>query len=548
MVVPLNRLEKFQGRTGPLLLIIMDGIGIGEENENNAVYLANTPNLNRLMQSEFSRTLLAHGPAVGLPSERDMGNSEVGHNAIGAGRIYDQGSKLVTRSIQSGDFFKSDLWQKIEEQCIIENGAIHFIGLLSDGNVHSHLEHLYSLILYCAANGFQKLRIHALLDGRDVGERTAPKYIESTELLLHRINQEYEDECYDYKIASGGGRMTTTMDRYNANWETVKRGWYAHVLGEVAEDRKFDSAKEAVLFDYAEHPYITDQDLEPFVIVEHGEPAGKVLDGDCVINFNFRGDRAIEISRAFDEPDFDRFDRKYIPEVLYAGMMLYDGDLGIPRNYLVSPPEIKETLSEYLCKSDVKSFAVAETQKYGHVSYFWNGNRSGYTDQKFERYFEITNNQSNYIEAPEMKANEVMEKTIELLRSGEYKFGRVNFANGDMVGHTGDLEATKKAVETVDACIGKLLEVVKEQNGIALVTADHGNADEMITKEREKRLPKTAHSRNPVPFVIYDPGSRGEYRLIELRSGGLANIASTIVNLLGFEKVAHYEPSLIEFI
>jgi 2,3-bisphosphoglycerate-independent phosphoglycerate mutase len=544
MLEDLKPLSNFSGRSGPLLLIVMDGIGLGEANEINAVHLANTPTLDGLFGSELFRELRAHGPAVGLPSKRDMGNSEVGHNAIGAGRIFDQGSMLVSKSIKSGEFFKTDMWVQIEEQCIINNGTLHMLGLLSDGNVHSHIEHLFSIILYAAANGFERLRVHALLDGRDVGEKTATKYIDATEMLLHKINIDYEDSFYDYKIASGGGRMKVTMDRYNANWDVVKRGWYTHVLG---EGPAFESAKEAVTRYYSEHPYIIDQDLDSFVVVKEGEPVGKIIDGDCVINFNFRGDRAIEISRAFEEPDFDEFDRKYFPDVIYAGILLYDGDLNIPKNYLVNPPEIDKTISEYLCKAGVKCFAVSETQKYGHVTYFWNGNRSGHIDDQLETFVEIPSERVEFDKSPAMKAHEVAVKAIELMRSGSYRFGRLNFANGDMVGHTGKLEPTVKAVETVDVCVEKLLNEVKALNGIAIVTADHGNAEEMFNVIGDLKIPKTAHSRNPVPFVIYDPNYQNEYKLAQIENAGLANVASTILNLLGFEPPEGYDPSLIDF-
>jgi 2,3-bisphosphoglycerate-independent phosphoglycerate mutase len=523
----------------------MDGIGIGAEDDTNAVHLAKTPVLDRLQGSELYRTILAHGPAVGLPTETDMGNSEVGHNAMGAGRIFDQGSSLVTRSITRGKLFKTKLWHDIEEQCIIGKGTLHFIGLLSDGNVHSHIEHLISMILYAAANGFEQVCVHTILDGRDVGERTAPKYLEALELLLHKINVDYEEMYYNYRIASGGGRMKVTMDRYNADWEAVRRGWYAHVLG---EGRRFDSAKDAVLFDYTEHPYITDQELDDFVIEDNGQPVGKILDGDCVINFNFRGDRALEISRAFDELDFDIFDRKYVPDVIYAGMMLYDGDRVIPKNFLVSPPEITEILSEYICDAGIKSFAVAETQKFGHLTYFWNGNRSDHINESLENYIEIPTGGQDPVQNPAMKAEEVANKAIELLRSGNYRFGRVNFANIDMAGHTGDIEATIASVEFVDECVGNLISAVKELDGIAVITSDHGNADEMIIEEKGKKVNKTAHSRNPVPFAIFDPNYNKEYVLSENRNAGLANIASTILNLMGYKKLPHYESSLITFL
>ncbi len=541
MTLKLEKDAKFSGRKGPLLLIIMDGVGLGKEYEGNAVYMAKTPVLDKLFAGKLMTKLKAHGPAVGLPSDGDMGNSEVGHNAMGAGRIFAQGAKLVENSIQSGEIFNSQAWQKILERGK-KGGAVHFIGLLSDGNVHSHINHLFALINNCAENGIRKVRVHPLLDGRDVGERSALDYIVPTQELLDKISKQ---KNFDYKIASGGGRMVTTMDRYNADWQVVKRGWDAHVRG---IGRKFKSAAEAVQTYYDEDPKSTDQYLGQFVIVDdHDQPVGKISDGDSVLNFNFRGDRAIEISRAFDEKDLNAFDRGEVPDVLYAGMMEYDGDLHIPKNYVVEPPKIDRTVSEYLCAEKVPMFAISETQKFGHVTYFWNGNRSGYIDKSLETYVEIPSDRIEFDKAPKMKALEITDKAIELLRSGKYKFGRINFANGDMVGHTGVMEAAIIAMETVDECVGRLLEVVKELDGIAVVTADHGNSDEMFTVKDGKKTPKTAHTLNPVPFIIYDPLYNGEYQMADVKNAGLGNIAATLLNLLGFEKVKDYDDSLVTF-
>ncbi len=542
MELHLNKLQNFHGRKGPLLLIIMDGVGLGKQDDSNAVYLANTPTLDKLMKLPLYTTLKAHGPAVGLPSEGDMGNSEVGHNALGAGRVFAQGAKLVNLSIESGKIFEGEVWKKVIEKGK-QGGTVHFIGLLSDGNVHSHIKHLFALVNKCAEEGIRKVRIHTLLDGRDVGERTALEYIRPTEELLAKINSSGN---FDYRIASGGGRMVTTMDRYNADWRIVEKGWKAHVLG-IA--RKFKSAEEAIQTMYDEDPSATDQYLDSFVITDDdGKPVGTIEDVDAVVFFNFRGDRAIEISRAFEEEDFNEFDRQRVPKIFYAGMMEYDGDLHIPKNFLVSPPAIDRTVSEYLCAEGVTSFAISETQKFGHVTYFWNGNRSGYIDEKLEKYIEIPSDQIPFDQKPKMKAEEIKEKTIELLRSGKYRWGRLNFANGDMVGHTGVMKAAIEAVETVDKCVGELLQVVEDLDGIAIVTADHGNADEMFTIKNGKKIIKTSHSLNPVPFIIYDPQYKGEYKMAELEKRGLTNVAATILNLLGYEKVEDYDPSLIEFV
>lgn len=565
MSLELKKIKNFHGRRGPLLFVIMDGVGIGKKDESDGVFMAKTPNLDILEKSAFYTTLQAHGTAVGMPSDADMGNSEVGHNALGAGRVFEQGAALVNTSIAQGDIFKTEIWEKItsrvknnenflrshpltqknndsaDVRVFSDNSekTLHFIGLLSDGNVHSHIDHLFALLKNCAENNILKVRLHILLDGRDVYEKSAVTYIEKTEKFLKDVNQSFG---VDYKIASGGGRMVTTMDRYNADWSVVKRGWDAHVLG---KGRFFLSAKEAVETYYSEDTKITDQYLNSFVIVKDGKPVGTINNGDAVIFFNFRGDRAIEISRAFEEKDFNEFDRERVPDVLYAGMMQYDGDLQIPKNYLVNPPQIDKTVSEYLCANGIKSFAISETQKYGHVTYFWNGNKSGYVDEKLELYVEVPSDRIQFDKAPQMKAYEITEETIKLLKSGRFQFGRVNFPNGDMVGHTGKPEAIITAVQTVDECLGKLIEAVKELGGVVVVSADHGNADEMFTVSKGKRVVSTAHSLNKVPFAIVDFGYQNDYQMATLEKKGLSNVAATLLNLLGFEKPSEYDPSLI---
>ncbi len=541
MSFELKRSSKFSGRKGPLLLIIMDGVGIGKRDESDGVFLAKTPCLDTLMGQKLYTQLKAHGTAVGMPSDDDMGNSEVGHNALGAGRVFAQGAKRVQNAIDDKSIFKTDVWNKVTSPA--KSGAtLHFIGLLSDGNVHSHIDHLLVMLRTCAQEGVKKVRIHALQDGRDVYERSAVSYIEKTEAVLKELNGAYKT---DYRIASGGGRMVTTMDRYNADWSVVKRGWDAHVLGKA---RAFSSATEAVQTYYSEDPKITDQYLDSFVIAENGRPVGTIQDGDAVVFFNFRGDRAIELSQAFEMgKEFDKFDRERVPNVFYAGMMEYDGDLHIPGHFLVSPPEIDKTIGQYLCANGVTSFAISETQKYGHVTYFWNGNNSGYIDKSKELYVEIPSDRIQFDRAPKMKAFEITEKTIELLKSGKFRFGRVNFANGDMVGHTGIKDAVITAVETVDTCTQKLIDTVCALGGVAVVTADHGNADELFKESKGKRAVSTAHSLNPVPFAIIDPGFKGEYEIASFDKRGLSNVAATLLNLLGFEKPQDYDPSLISF-
>lgn len=541
MALQLKKLKNFSPRPGPLLFIILDGVGMGKRDESDGVFMADTPCLDKFFKSKLFTTLQAHGMAVGMPSDDDMGNSEVGHNALGAGRIFAQGAKLVKQAIESEKIFLTPVWNQLVDRVKNSNSTFHFIGLLSDGNVHSHIDQLFSLVKRCANDGVKKVRLHVLLDGRDVFEKSALDYIAKTEELFKELNTKFN--C-DYRIASGGGRMVTTMDRYNADWTIVKRGWDAHVLGKA---RMFPSASQAVETYYHEDPKIMDQYLDSFVIAENGKPVGAIHDGDSVVFFNFRGDRAIELSRAFDEKDFEEFNRERVPDVLFAGMMEYDGDLHVPQHYLVNPPQIDGSISEYLCANHIRSFAISETQKFGHVTYFWNGNKSGYVCRDLEEYVEIPSDKIRFDQAPKMKAFEITDKTIELLKSGRFQFGRLNFPNGDMVGHTGVVEAIIKSVEAVDVCCAKLIKVVEELKGIAVILADHGNADEMFEVKNGKRITKTSHSLNPVPFIIVDAGYANEYRIRDLPKRGLSNVAATLINLLGFEAPAEYDPALIVF-
>ncbi len=535
----LEQLDNFSPYPGPLVLVIMDGIGIGKRDESDGVFLANTPMLDQLFEEPLFTKLKAHGTAVGLPSDDDMGNSEVGHNALGAGRVFAQGAQLVNEAIASGKIFEGKAWLKIMEQ-VRNGGTLHFIGLLSDGNVHSHINQLLSIIRHCAKERVPKVRVHILADGRDVAERSALIYIDQLEQVLAECNQ----NGLDYRIASGGGRMLVTMDRYEADWRIVERGWKAHVLG---EGRTFSSAKEAVEF-YYQDPNVNDQFLGEFVIVENGKPVGTIEDGDAVIFFNFRGDRAIEISRAFEEENFPYFDRKRVPKVFYAGMMQYDGDKFIPKNFLVEPPQIEGTISEYLCASGVKSYAISETQKFGHVTYFWNGNKSGYVNPELELFEEIPSDRVPFQQKPWMKAGEITDAVLKQIEEGTYKFIRLNFPNGDMVGHTGIEPAVRIAVESVDLCLTRIYQSVKSAEGILVVTADHGNADLLFTMKNGKREPHVAHTLNPVPFIVKDFSQRNQFKLSSVAKPGLSNVASTLSNLLGFKAPAEYDPSLIELV
>jgi 2,3-bisphosphoglycerate-independent phosphoglycerate mutase len=518
-----------------IVLVVMDGIGKGKGDFSDAVKMANTPTLDMLLNNYPNTYIKAHGTAVGLPSDDDMGNSEVGHNALGCGQIYSQGAKLVNESIESGEIFESKSWRDIVFNCIKNNSVLHFIGLLSDGNVHSNINHLKSMIIKAKEFNLNKVRIHILLDGRDVPATSATTYIDDIEKLLSELNC----DGFDARIASGGGRMKITMDRYQANWDMVRLGWETHVLG---EGRQFSSAYEAIRT-YREELNVIDQDIPPFVIAENGYPVGKINDGDSVVLFNFRGDRAIEISMAFDDDNFNKFDRKYVPKVIFAGMLQYDGDINLPKKYLVNPPNIKNTLSELLVKNGIKQYAVSETQKYGHMTYFWNGNRSGKFSDDLEVFCEIPSDKVSFDERPWMKSAEITDKVIEAIKSGEYGFIRCNYPNGDMVGHTGNINATIVGVEAVDLALARILKVVNEKDAILIVTADHGNADDMIEINKSgKPQIKTAHSLNPVPFIIYDKNTLYN---IKLGNFGLANVAPTIACLLGLNIPDIWEESMI---
>ena len=549
MTNSLKKLNNFEGVAGPVLTIVMDGVGIAPEGAGNAVSLAYTPTLDSIMTKYPVVTLKAHGTAVGLPSDDDMGNSEVGHNALGSGQVFAQGAKLVSQSIESGKMFASETWQKLVANVKATNGTLHFIGLFSDGNVHSHIDHLKAMIVKAKDEGVSKVRIHILLDGRDVGETSALDYILPFEAFLCELRA----DNFDVKIASGGGRMKITMDRYEADWSMVERGWHTHVLGDA---RQFASATDAVKA-YREELGVIDQDLPAFVIAEDGKPVGTIEDGDSVIFFNFRGDRAIEISKAFDAVEFDKFDRVRFPKIIYSGMLEYDGDLHIPSNYLVNPPEISNTMSEYLTNTGVTQLAISETQKYGHVTYFWNGNKSGKFSEELETYIEVPSDVVPFEQRPWMKCAEITDKLIECLESGKYKYLRVNFPNGDMVGHTGNLQATICSMEALDLQLARILAVVDKLGGVALITADHGNADEMYEIDKKTKQPKadkagnfkskTSHTLNAVPCIIYDNVNADKYT-VKADNGqfGLSNVAATMVNLLGYEAPAMWDESIID--
>jgi len=545
------KVNAFRGRRkGPVVLCIMDGVGFGRFESGDAVKAAITENLDKALIEWPGTRLHAHGTWVGLPSDDDMGNSEVGHNAMGCGRVFAQGAKLVNRSISTGALFTGDCWRALIDNVKSSAGTLHFIGLLSDGNVHSHIDQLKSLIQGAKEAGVEKVRVHALLDGRDVGETSALDYFTPFEEYLSSL----ADDTFDARLASGGGRMYITMDRYDANWSMVERGWRTHVLGDAP---MYPSATEAII-SLRESTGAIDQDLPAFVVAsEDGQPVGPILDGDSVIFFNFRGDRAIEISKAFEaKDDFDKFDRVRVPVVEYAGMMEYDGDAHIPAQYLVTPPAIDRTMAEYLIASGVKQFSISETQKFGHITYFWNGNRTGYFHRPLESYVEIPSDIVPFEQRPAMKCAEIADKVIRVIEEGEYAFIKLNFPNGDMVGHTGVFQAVVASLECMDLQIARIKEAVENAGGILILTADHGNADDMyehdkkgevVYQENGRPKAKTSHSLNPVPFLLYDPSYSNEYSVDFNEGLGISSIASTCINLLGYHAPGDYDEGILNF-
>ncbi|KAG4922304.1 hypothetical protein AAZX31_18G199900 [Glycine max] len=540
-----------KGKT--VAVVVLDGWGEATPNEYNCIHKAETPCMDSLKKGapERWRLVRAHGTAVGLPTEDDMGNSEVGHNALGAGRIFAQGAKLVDLALASGKIFEGEGFKYIKE--CFENGTLHLIGLLSDGGVHSRLDQLQLLLKGVSERGVKRVRVHILTDGRDVLDGSSVGFVETLENDLANLRA----KGVDARIASGGGRMNVTMDRYENDWSVVKRGWDAQVLGEAPY--KFTNALEAVKKLRAE-PKANDQYLPPFVIVdESGKPVGPIVDGDAVVTFNFRADRMTMIAKALEYENFDKFDRVRYPKIRYAGMLEYDGELKLPSHYLVSPPEIDRTSGEYLVYNGIRTFACSETVKFGHVTFFWNGNRSGYFNAELEEYVEIPSDSGiTFNEQPLMKALQIAEKARDAILSGKFDQVRVNLPNGDMVGHTGDIEATVVACKAADAAVKMILDAIEQVGGIYVVTADHGNAEDMVKRDKSGKplLGKdgkiqilTSHTLEPVPIAIGGPGLAPGVRFRnDVPTGGLANVAATVMNLHGFEAPSDYETTLIEVV
>lgn len=542
--------KHFTGKR-PVLLIVMDGWGLGKGGPEDAVARANTPVFDRLWAQYAHTELMTHGPYVGLPAAKDLGGSEVGHLTMGAGKILDQGPTRINKAIADGSFYKSDALKQVTE-CCQSGGTLHLLGLLSDGNIHSHINHFVALIDHAFEKGVKCLRLHALLDGRDVGIQSAEKYVARIEEAFAYINTH---DGYDYCIASGGGREQVIMDRDN-NWSKVKEGWDAMVNGKA--ENRFPTMLDAINHFRDEAKGIVDQDIPGFVIVDQEDQAvGTVHDGDAVVMVNFRADRAIEITEAFCLDDFAGFDRGGVngkgPNVIYAGMMVYDEDRNLPKLQLMGPTKVPEPFGKRILEMGIKQFRLTETQKYPHVTFFFNGGYREPLDASMEDYILIPSDKGvTFADKPEMKATEIADRAIGLIETGEYGFGLINFANADMVGHCGHIEPAVAAIESVDQAVGRIVEALQKAGGAALITADHGNAEEMQIEIVGGYEPSTKHSINPVPCIVFDADYDGSYELIQptetdemVDRPGLSHIASTLFEMMGIEAPDDLQPSLI---
>ena len=545
---PAQLAAQFKGRR-PLINIVLDGWGDGARDETDAIYQARTPTIAHLLAHSAHTSVYTHGLHVGLPAEYDIGGSEVGHLTMGAGKILPQGSTRIQQELSSGRFFKGEVLNRLIDQCVRGGQALHLLGLLSDGNVHSHISHFDAIIDYAAQRGVPRLFVHALLDGRDVPYQSALDYVKPLQARLAQIEREHPG--WVYCIASGGGREVITMDR-DQNWDKVRRGWAVHVHGEEAEP--VGDPVDAIVRCREEHPECVDQDLTPFVVVRDGRPVGPMRDGDAVIFMNFRGDRAIEFTRAMVEDDFAGFDRGRRPQLLFAGMMLYDEDTDMPPQRLMAPAAVVNPFGRRLVELGLRQFRLAETQKYAHVTFFFNGGYREPLDKSLETYVLIPSDKINsFAAAPSMKALEIGRKAVELIAEGSYDFGLINFANTDMVGHTGDLGAAIRAAEAVDQALAMIVGTIERAGGLLVITADHGNAEEMISLNPKtgKREPNTRHSTNPVPLILFDPRYAGPtaYSLrpnSPAQPNRLSMLAATNFILLGRQPPEDLDPPLFQ--
>lgn len=523
---------------GPVLLVVMDGVGLAPDGPGNAVSRAHTEFLDYAVNNYLNIPLEASGEAVGvLPG--NMGNSEIGHNALGSGQIIKQGVAKVEDAFATGEIFKSEAWQKITENVLKNSSTLHFSGIFSDGNVHSSISHLEKLVREANRVGVQKIRVHAVFDGRDVLPQSEPKYIDRLEKFFAVFNAK---GC-DYRIASGAGREVAVADRYESDWNKVRLGWEMIVNGKT--EHRFSSARDAISAFRKSNPEQQDQLIPPFVIVDQSQtPIGSVKKGDSFIYFDFRADRAIEISMAFTYYNFPYFSRQnYSPDdIIFAGMTEYNSDTHVPALQLVPPVSISNPLNTYLGAHNISQLAISEAIKFGHITYYFNGN--SYEKAPGEVHIKLPTTSYPLDTRPWMASAELTDKLLENL--GKYRFLRVNFPGGDMLGHLAEIEPTISAIEAIDLQLARLAEKIDELGGMMLITADHGNAEELLDNSGN---PKTSHSLNKVPCIFYDnTPNRSLYTPNNsVESPGLPNVAATLATLLGVdtEIPSSWQPSLI---
>lgn len=585
---------------GPIVLVVMDGVGLSLRRSGNAVRQAHAEFLDHAMSNYLNIPLAASGEAVGVVAGQD-GNSEVGHNALGSGQILKQGIAQVEAEFKTGAIWDSKAWKgamkwlgvnktsdtdkketssKSKKASDPSAPTLHFAGIMSDGGAHSHISHLEQMIQRAYDEGVRKIRIHALFDGRDTPPQSEPKYIDRIEKFCFKFRDA------DFRIASGAGRMVAVSDRYENDWGMVKLGWDMMVHGKAP--REFSSAREAIKTLRRESPRIQDQYLPAFVIVENSAthsklasraakaqrstnkstagatPIGKVVDGDAFIFYDFRADRAVEISRAFTEKDFDKFDRSSqpsqkskgtkttsvdgtirisvdsasrrqskkvpknpMPDIYFAGLTEYDSDRHVPKNVLIPPIKIQEPLNKFLGRNKVPQLAISETVKFGHITYYFNGN--SYKKAPREVHVEIDSDLELANSRPWMKAAEITDAVLSVIDKPQ--FIRINYPNGDIVGHFAELEPGIVAMEAVDLQLARLAKAVDSIGGMMIITADHGNLEELLHRDGS---PRTAHTSNPVPCIFYDNTKNARlYQSAKLEDPGLSNIAATIATLLG---------------
>ena len=545
-MLSLKNLQQYFSGRGPLIHVVLDGWGVGAADETNAVNRANLPVISRLIRGCPYTQLWTHGKYVGLPNEKDMGGSEVGHMTMGAGMVMEQGPTLIQNLLQSGEFFENPVLSRIIQNCVEHDTPLHLLGLLSNGNIHSHVDHTEAIIRHAFQSGIRRCYLHALLDGRDTGVQSALDFTEPFEKLFSELKGQRPG--IDYAFASGGGREVITMDRDN-NWKKIETGWRIHVQGQ--SENQFPSIRDAIEYFRKQNPEIIDQDIPGFVIIRNGEAVSRIEDQHALIFTNFRSDRATQFSQAFLADEFPYFERYRCPEVLFAGMTQYDQDNQIPPDYLVGTPVVEEPFGKRILELGLKQFRLSETQKFAHVTFFYNGGYREPLDPLKENYHFIASDKiPSFAERPAMKASGISKKAVEFINSGEYQYGLINFANADMVGHTGDFQATVRAVEAVDSALDNIVRAIDAVNGLLVITADHGNADEMLISNQNGTLEISAkHSLNPVPFLIYDPLYNGDYRLKPFGqeyNNNLSNIAATNFLLLGQAVPDDLTPSLFE--